>query len=196
MANKIKYGIENVYYAVATLDANNAPTYGSPVPLPGAKSISLDAQGDNTNFYADNIVYWVGNGNSGYEGDLELAYVPDAFHKDVLGEIVDGGGVLVEDQNAEIIHFALLFQFEGDEKGIRHVMYNCTCSRPSLAGNTKEETIDPQTESLTISATGAHFSALDKDLVKARTADNTPTATYEGWYEDVYIPTAPTVVTT
>lgn len=196
-ANKIKYGIKNVHYAIATTDINGVVTYGTPHALPGAVSLSLDAQGDNTKFYADNIVYWVGNGNSGYEGDLELAYIPDSFRKDVLEEIEDSNGVLVEDMNAPIVHFALLFQFEGDQKAIRHVLYNCTCSRPSLAGNTKEENIDPQTESLTISATSAKlFATDDREYVKARTSLDAVTNVYEDWFESVYIPTAPTVVTT
>lgn len=191
MANKIKYGIKNVHYAIATIDADNVPTYGEVAALPGAVSLSLEAQGDNTDFYADNIVYWVGNGNSGYEGDLELAYIPDAFRKDVLGDVEDANKVLLENQNAEIVHFALMFQFEGDKKGIRHVMYNCTCSRPAVAGQTKEESIEPQTETLTISATSAHFTQLDQDIVKARTSDDTTTTAYSGWFENVYTPTAP-----
>ena len=36
MANKIKYGLRNVYYATVT-----AGVYGTPVAMPGAKAISL-----------------------------------------------------------------------------------------------------------------------------------------------------------
>ena len=71
MANKIKYGIKNCYYAVATIADNGSATYGTPVALPGAVSLSLEAQGENEPFYADNIVYWVGNGNTGYGSDTD-----------------------------------------------------------------------------------------------------------------------------
>lgn len=192
-ANKIKYGIKNVYYAKATMSADNVPTYDTPVRLPGAVSLSLDAQGDNTEFYADNIVYWVGNGNSGYEGDFELAYVPDAFRKDILGEFEDTNKVLFEDINTEVQHFALLFQFEGDQNAIRHVLYNCTCSRPAVAGQTKEESIEPQTETLTITANSASIG--EHELVKARTTADTTSGTYAAWYEAVYEPSTTPVTT-
>lgn len=85
MPNKIKYGLKNVYYAVATIAADGSATYETPVAIPGAVSLSMEPQGENSPFYADNIVYWVGTSNTGYEGDLELALVIDAFKKDVLG---------------------------------------------------------------------------------------------------------------
>ena len=194
MANKIKYGIENCYYAVATIAANGSATYGTPVALPGAVSLSLEAQGENEPFYADNIVYWVGNGNTGYEGDFELARVPDSFKTDVLGMITDAKDVLVEDLNAEAIHFALLFQFEGDEKATKHVMYNCTCTRPTVAGETNGENITPQTETLTISA-----KPLVQGFVKAKTGDSTPQSVYDNWFKNVYLPSfasAPTQTAT
>ena len=192
MANKIKYGLKNVYYAVATIAANNTATYDTPVAIPGAVNLSLEPQGDNVNFYADNIVYWVGNGNNGYQGDLEIARIPDSFKEDVLGMVVDAKDVLVEDMNAPIVHFALLFQFEGDEKATKHVMYNCTCSRASESGSTKNETIEPQTETLTITATSIYNASLDADIVKAEANASSDSTTYSGWTSAVYLPTAKT----
>lgn len=192
MANKIKYGLKNVYYAVATIAADNTATYDTPVAIPGAVNLSLEPQGDNVNFYADNIAYWVGNGNNGYQGDLEIARIPDSFKEDVLGMVVDAKDVLVEDMNAPIVHFALLFQFEGDEKATKHVMYNCTCSRASESGSTRHETIEPQTETLTITATSIYNASLDADIVKAEANASSDSTTYSGWTSAVYLPTAST----
>lgn len=189
MANKIKYGLKNVYYAVATIAADGSATYETPVAFPGAVSLSLDPQGENTPFYADNIVYWVGASNTGYEGDLEIARVIDSFKTDVLGYITSGNGLLVEDANAEATHFALMFQFEGDEKATRHVMYNCTATRPSAAGNTKEDTVEPQTETVTITATSIYVAALDTDIVKSETKADTEATVYDGWFTAVTLPT-------
>lgn len=189
MANKIKYGVKNVHYAVATLDENNAATFGTPVSLPGAVSLTLDQEGESNNFYADNRVYFTAFGNDGYTGSLELALIPDSFRTDVLGEVLDNKGVLVENQNAETVHFALMFQFEGDEHATRHVFYNCVASRPSVTGNTKEATISPETETINITATSIYLSALDMDIVKARAGEDSDTTTYNGWMSTVYVPT-------
>ena len=77
------------HYAKATFDEDGNVTYAKPVRLPGAVSLSLDPEGENENFYADDIVYYVLNNNAGYEGDLELALIPEEFLKDILHEEED-----------------------------------------------------------------------------------------------------------
>lgn len=195
MANKVKYGLKNVYYAKATVDAaTNTATYTTPVAWPGAVNLSLDAEGGTTKFRADNIDYWVGQSNNGYSGDFESALIPDSFRKDILGEVEDANGVLVEDAGAKTVYFALLFQFEGDDKNTRHVMYKCSATRPSVSGATTDEEIEPQTETLTITAGAIHNASINKDVVKARCGESdTP---YSSWFSAVYQSGAAPVVTT
>ena len=187
MANKVKYNLKNVHYAVATIAANGTATYGNPVALPGAVSISLDAQGETSPFYADNIVYYTSVSNNGYEGDLELAYLPEAFLTDILGYVADTNSVLYEDAGALPVHFALTFQFEGDVHGKRHVLYNCVATRPSLSGQTKEEAIEPQTETISITATSIYNETVDKDIVKASCTPS-ESAQYNAWNTTIYQP--------
>ena len=78
----------------------------------------------------------------------------------------------------------MLFEFDGDQKCIRHVLYNCTATRPSIESQTTEDTVEPVTETLTISAT-----SLPNGQIKAKTGDETDQATYDGWYDAVYVPT-------
>lgn len=169
MANKIKYGIKNVYYAVVTIAANGSATYATPVALPGAVSLTLDPEGEQNIFYADNIAYYVSNSNNGYSGSLELARVPDSFLTDVLMEATDNtSGLQYEAADAEPAHFALLFQFEGDDAATKYVMYNCVASRPSVSSTTKETSVEPQTETLNLTATSVYNAAANADIVKGK----------------------------
>lgn len=187
--NKVKYGLKSVYYAKGTIAADGSATYAPPVAWPGAVNLSMDAQGGMTKFRADNINYWVGQSNGGYEGDLESALIPDSFKKDILGYIEDSNGVLIEDAEAPTVPFALLFQFEGDKNATRHVLYNCTASRPSVSGKTTDEEIAPQTETASLTASSIYSDALGKNIVKAKAAPGD--APYDTWFDTVYQPAAP-----
>lgn len=184
MANKVKFGLSNVYYAIATIAANGSASYGTPVRIPGAVNLSMDPVGDAVKFYADNIAFFKNTPNAGYEGTLEIALVPDSFRKDVLGDIEDANGVLTENANAPAVSFALLFQFEGDTEGTRHMLYNCSAARPSVASATKEESIEVQTETLNLTAGTIYMPAFDTDVTKAKAhKDDTP---YSNWFSSVY----------
>lgn len=181
--NKIKYNIRNVHYALVTIEDDGKVVFGTPVPIPGAVSISLDPQGEPAIFYADGYAYYTVNNNQGYEGDLEIALIPESFYTDVLKESLDANNVLIETATIETSAFALLFEFDGDVKKIRHVLYNCTASRPAIESETKENDINVQKEKLSFKAT-----PLDGGYVKARTSDNTSAEAYAGWYNQVYFP--------
>ena len=179
-ANKVKFNIKNVHYALLT-ETDGTVTWGTPKAIPGAVSISLEASGEITPFYADGIVYYQTSSNSGYEGDLEMALIPDDFRMDVLKEEKDDKGVLIENANVETAKFALLFEFDGDQKSVRHVLYNCTATRPSLTGETTEATKTPSTETLSVSA-----APLADGRVKVKTGADMDEATYNSWYQKVY----------
>ena len=78
----------------------------------------------------------------------------------------------------------LRIEIDGDVKKIRHVLYNCIASRPTIESSTKEDEIEVKTETLSITA-----SPLSGGYVKARTSDTTTEEAYEGWYQAVYLPT-------
>lgn len=134
------------------MGADGEVTFGAPVAMPGAVSLSLDPNGEPSNFYADGYAYYTISNNMGYEGDLELAMVPESFRTDVLKEALDTNQVLVENANAETENFALLFEFDEDVKKIRHVLYHCSAARSNIESQTNEEEIDVQTETLAITA--------------------------------------------
>ena len=182
--NKVKYNLKNCHAAILTKGDDGTFTYAKPVAIPGAVSLNLDAEGESSPFYADGIVYYRTTANNGYSGELELALIPEWFRTDILQEEKDSNGVLIERADAtESVYFALLFEFDGDVNAIRHVLYNCTASRPTIESATKEASVEPGTETVNITA-----DPREDGLVKARTGDETTTATYNNWYKNVYVP--------
>ena len=179
--NKVKFGLKNCHYALVTLADDGTATFGTPVAMPGAVSLSLDAEGENEPFYADDSVYYMVSDNNGYSGDLELALIPESFLTDIMHETEDSNGVLYENKDVEPEHFALLFEFTGDQRKIRHCMYYCSASRPSVSGNTREDSTEVQTETLSLTV-----SPLPSGLVKVKTGTNTTAAVYDACYNSVY----------
>lgn len=186
-SNKIKFGLKNVHIAIQTYaEATGVYSYATPVKLPGAVNLSLEPQGDASPFYADDIVYYRSLTNAGYNGSLEIALVPDWFRKSILQETEDDNGVFVENSGiVDPVCFALLFEFDGDDKKIRHCMYNCSVTRPSVGSQTKEASITPGTETLNLSC-----DPRADGLVKVKTSDTTKTAVFNNWYGSVYVPNA------
>ena len=155
--NKIRYGLENVHYAKVTKGEGGRIEYGKPVHYPGAVSLELSPETtDPVKYYADNKVYHSAPGsNQGYSGTLELTSgdAKDAFDKDIMGFVEDEHGNIIENENAKPSAFAHMWQFEGDESGMRYVAYNCTATRTALSGKTTENgAITPATESYNITA--------------------------------------------
>lgn len=181
--NKVKFNICNVHYALQSKDVEGNLTFGTPIAIPGAVSLSLEPNGEPEPFYADGIEYYTANNNMGYEGELEVALLPETFRTDILNEEMDDNSVLLEDANVETSPFALLFEFDGDVKKIRHVMYNCSAARPTIESATNEDTKEPQTETLALNAR-----PLPNGKVKAKTGDATVQDIYDGWYGSVYTP--------
>jgi phi13 family phage major tail protein len=184
--NKVKFGLKNVHYAMITETVSTSgtvtTTYGDVKALAGAVSLSMSSNADRSVFRADDSDYFVSYGQGGYEGDLEIAIVPESFRVDVLKEKLDDNKVLIEDANVETANFALMFEFDGDIKKIRHVLYKCAASRPSIESQTNEDEIEVQTETLTLKAT-----PLANGYVKAKTGDDTTDEVYQNWYNEVYL---------
>lgn len=195
-ANKVKYGLKNVHYALVTetvaTDGTGAITssYGSLKALAGAVSLSMSSSASKSVFRADNEDYFVSYGQGGYEGTLEVARVNEDFLKDVLSLKEDTDNILVEDSDAfkTVNYFALVFEFDGDQRETKHCLYKCSASRPDIASQTTGEggSTDPQTESLTITA----VPRADADkYIHIQTQESTSTAVTAAWYTAVPTPT-------
>lgn len=184
--NKVQFNLKNVYYAILTEIVNNGETeysWDTPVHVPGAVNLSLEAQSELSPFYADGIVYYQTVSQNGYSGDLEMAKFPDQMLKDVWG-MTEGTAskVLTENVGVEPKAFALFFQIDGDADSELYVMYNCKGTKPGIASTTNTDTKEPQTQTSTISAT-----PLENGDVFARTTSDTPDAIKNSWFDSVFV---------
>ena len=118
--------------------------------MPGAVGLNADPEGDTTPFYADNIKYYIATSNQGYSGDLEIAITPEQFLIEILGQMKDKNGALFENADDVTARFALMGEIEGDAKKRRFVYFDCTATRPKTENKTKEESTDPQTDTISI----------------------------------------------
>lgn len=180
--NKVKFGLSNVVMAVMT-ETNGAITYGTPIAVPGAVNLSLEPQGDTNDFYADNYIYFSSTANQGYEGDLEIAMIPDEIRTAIMGETTDANGAFVETSNDTFKNFAFGFQIEGDAQARKFWYYNCSLTRPTNAGATIEESKEPQTDTLTIKAMPRSTDLKVRAFIEK---NENNTAVYNGFFNEVY----------
>ncbi len=162
--NKVKFGLKNVHVWPITEATSEKITYAEVIKVPGAVSLSLEASGDSNPFYADDMIYWNQYSNNGYEGELEIALIPEEFEVQILGYLKDKNGAIVESNASKSKNYAMAFEFDGDVTQTRHIFYNCSSSRPDIEGATTEDKTEPQTDTISITTAPAS----DTGYVKAR----------------------------
>ena len=187
--NKVRFGLSNVHYAILTEGSANA--WASPVAVPGAVNLSVDANVASSDFYADNVSYYRTFANNGYTCTLEMARISEAMLSDIWGITADANGVVREKSSTQPKPFALMFQIEGDQDEELYLFYRCLPSnKPSVGSQTTEDTAEPVTQSFDFSAlplvTGAEA---QKGLIKAHTGESATTAVRSAWFTAVNVPT-------
>lgn len=182
--NKVHYDLIDVHYAKLELQEDGTPVYGAPKKLPGSVSIEISAEGERIVQRADGIDYYVTTSNNGYTGTLSILDTPSDFKLDCLGEHIDEvTGMQVENADAPQNLFAMLFGFKGDAFNRRYVFYNCSASRPGIAGENKENQREPDMDEFEFKS-----SPLYDGTVKSVANESTPTETYNAWYDQVILP--------
>ena len=181
--NKVKFGLSNCYMAPFTIGQDGTYTYDTPIAVPGAVNLSLSPAGDTNDFYADNVIYFSSTANQGYEGDLEIALIPDAIRTALLGETVDTNGAYVENAEDKFAGFAFGFQINGDQTNRKYWYYNCSLTRPTTESATTESTITPNTDTLTIKAMPR---LSDKAVRVFLEPTDENTAAYNAFFSSVY----------
>lgn len=184
MANKVRFGLSEVHIApITSVSSAGVYTYGTIFTIPGAVSLTLDPEGDTTDFYADNIKYFTTSANQGYTGSLEMALLNDDFREKILNEAVDTNGVHIEDADVSTNGFALGFQIDGDAANRRFWYYNVTAARPGNSSTTIETSKEPQTETVDITAAPRIGDHRVRAVIEKTDVNTTA---YNGFFSTVY----------
>lgn len=189
-SSKVQFGLKNVHIAVLT-DEGEALTYADPFRLRGAVEIELEPAGESNPFYADDSVFYTAVSNQGYTGKLTIAMITDQFCTEILGDKIDDNGSLVESNDNTQNNFAMMFEFDGDASKTRHVLYNVSATRPTIAGSTKEDKTEPNTQELEFTAAPDPYTG----NTKKRSTATTNSEEYETWFTKVPVPTFTKTVT-
>lgn len=160
--NRVSFGLSNVVVGTYTVGADGAVTMGEPMSIPGAVSLSLEPEGGDNNFYADNTTYWISYSNNGFSGSLEMARFPDEFRITFLGakKLDDGGVADVKSSTKPAVYIA--YQGEGDKLSRRGILYNVVLSDIKKESKTTEDSTEPGTESMDIKVTGDNATGITR----------------------------------
>lgn len=152
--NKVVFGLSNVHVGTYSVNTYGTATLGTPMHVPGAVNLSIEADTQETVFWADNVKYYVTNADNGFTGTLEMAYIPDAFKTQYMNYALqsDGGMAQIKGQDNKNIYLA--FESSGDAENRRAIFYNVAIGPISREYSTTEETKDPKTASLPITIVG------------------------------------------
>ena len=182
--NKVLFGLDNVHIAFSNGDG----TWENPIHVPGAVELTLDPEGDQNIFYADNIAYYTVNSNAGYTGELSMAKIPNSILARILGWKVDKNGALIEVADGVPTTFALLYDVQGDIKPRHGITYNITANRPSEDWATKEDSTEVNPFVLPYTATAVPMEGIGNVVRASIELGEDNAEAYNGFFKAVYQP--------
>jgi len=196
---KVVYGLKNVHYAIYTPGANGAAgTYGAWKSIPGAVSLSADADTTQNDFYADDVVYATISASSKETGTIEFAAITDEMYTDLFGYAADAtSGLTYQTTEPMSVTVALGYEVSGNEGKMRGVRYNVQFTDPSQSANTMTDSTNPDTVSANYTAVGRNFtigtdnSAQTVNVLKAHCTDSGETHdAFDKFWNAVIVPGA------
>ena len=155
-SNKIEFGLSHSYFAPLTAataaDGKVTYTYSAPIRLQGIQSMTQEAQGDSTNIYAEDMVWYNYTANNGYSGELVFVHFSDELRKTIFKHEEATNGMLIERSDVQSAEGALIYQCQGDKNKTRHVLYDVTFGNPKVEPKTKEDGIEATTVTIPYTA--------------------------------------------
>jgi phi13 family phage major tail protein len=186
-------GLDQLYYAKITEDAQGIETYATPVSLAKAIKADLSIELAEAVLYADDgAAYTIKDFKSG-KLTLEVDDIGVTAAADLTGAAVDSNGVLISAAESEAVPVAIGFRAQKPDGRYRYLwVYRVKFGLPSTNFQTKGESVTFNTPSIegTIMRRNKP-DARGKHPWKAEVTEGdagVDAATITGWYSAVYEP--------
>lgn len=195
--NKVRFGLKNLHRAKVNRAEDGTVTFSEPERMRGAVSISFTKEGsDQQEFHADDEVYYTIDGtNGGYSAELVIARLGTADREALLGETFDDDGVQFETTEDKAPEYAYIMEMQGDFSPIAFCYYCGKASRIDMNANTKGETVEVDTDTVSIRFTGVElpFGSETKSVVQSHLEKTDENAEkYANFFKAVHLPAVAT----
>jgi phi13 family phage major tail protein len=131
-------GLQNLYYATITEDADSFETYSAPQSLDRAISIDLSVEVVEQTLYADDGAVYVIKEFGGGKITINTADLKPSVISDLCGNTIDDAGILISASNDTGRAVAIGFSASKPEGGSRYFwLYKVKFSIPNVKLETK-----------------------------------------------------------
>lgn len=198
-------GVDSCYVAKLVSDPDTgAPSWNTPVKLPGVVKLTVNANGALVTDWADNKAFFVTNSRGLTQVSMENVNIDPAILADMLGQ-TRANGITLEKALDQSAYYALGFRVwiggtdDSANKIYRYVwLLKGKFAVPSTNGETKKATISPQ--HVTLTAEFVALNSADYDnliMTHGRTDADLTTTVANAWFNAPVVSTGvdPTAVT-
>jgi len=197
-SNNPAIGVDKCYVAKLLSDpVSGAPSWGTPVALPGIVKLTVNANGALVTDWADNKAFFVTNSRGNTQVQLENVNIDPAVLADMLGQ-VRANGITLENALDQSAYYALGFRIwiggtdDSGGKIYRYFwLYKGKFAVPSTNAETKKATITPQHISLTAEFVALNTTDYDGNVMSsARSDSDLAVATAAAWFNAPVVSTS------
>lgn len=132
----------------------------------GAQQMNLAQQTATQSVAADDDPdFYTMTQNNGYDGTVQVTVLPPEFETQILKN-TNG----IENSETKTAEFAMMVEFDGDQKRGRHIFWHCVLTkRPDITGTTKDNNLTVDSDTINIKA------------VKRKDGGDVKAKVYENW---------------
>lgn len=176
-------GLKGIH--VATYNSEEK-TFGTPVPITGAKSVSAELEYSEVKFFADDINDFSDYQFAGGSGELVLSGLRLEEYNTLFGSAY-ANGITTVNSGDVTPQLAILFERKklGTSGKILYAIYNVKFAPPTIEATTLEGDISEET--VTLPFTVSEMTNGDVYKMCDTTVEGLGEGIAEGWYDEVYV---------